>query len=560
MRGMTKENKIIEVPHKIIEREDGVSVVISKDFDFSSVHRVEVDYLGEIATNTDDGYLLLPRGVEGNPDYTILFFDRHKKDFENAIKESNMPVFGVKKGDRAVLAVVSGMQFNYTLNVELKDGVYRAYPMFNIDGEQPYEDIQIDFYNLFGDDANYSGMARRYRKLKLDRGEIIPLRDRMKNNEVLKYTAESLMIRIRCGWKPAPPEVLHQTPENEPEMIVACDFDHISMLLDELKAQGVNKAEICLVGWNVKGHDGRWPQTFPVCEELGGEEKLREVIKKGQDMGYQMVCHTNSTDQYEIADIYDRENSQFDKEGKAVVNPCPWSGGEMLNLCPKVALDQAKKILPQVRELGFKGTHYIDVLSIVYPRKCYHKDHFLNSKEAVEYGAELCKLTKDIFGGMSSEGGYDFSCPNIDYGLYISFYNGEDKIMDKSVPFWHLVYHGTVLDNPYTYTVNPNFGTKKAQLKLIEYGSRPAYYFYSRFKSDGTNWMGTKDARCGNPEETRESVAKIKKSYDEYNQLHRLNLVFMEDHREVAENVFETRYSDGTVIRVDYNSETYEIK
>ena len=46
--------------------------------------------------------------------------------------------------------------------------------------------------------------------------------------------------------------------------------------IKEFKSQGIDKAEFCLVGWNVSGHDGRFPQLSPVEERLGGEKKLRK--------------------------------------------------------------------------------------------------------------------------------------------------------------------------------------------------------------------------------------------------------------------------------------------
>ena len=72
----------------------------------------------------------------------------------------------------------------------------------------------------------------------------------------MDYSVNSVMIRVRLGCKPAPAKILHQTLETEPPVKVACDFDRVGDILEELKRQGVDKAEICLVGWNVKGHDG----------------------------------------------------------------------------------------------------------------------------------------------------------------------------------------------------------------------------------------------------------------------------------------------------------------
>lgn len=558
MKGIKADGSVVEIPTRIEERGGHICVSVSKEYDCRDISRIEIDYFGVVADSADEGYMVLPRGELCN-DYALCFFNRHPKDFCREIRECNMPIFGVKTKERCFLAVVSGMSYDYTLYVARRDGQYRIFPVFEVNGEQPYEDFKVEYFMLTGEDANYSGMARRYRKYKADRGELIPLAERVKTSETLAYAADSVMIRVRCGWKPAPAAVRRQTAENEPAMHVACDFDRVGDILDECKRQGVEKAEICLVGWNVKGHDGRWPQMFPVCAELGGEAKLRRLIQKAQAMGYQITCHTNSTDQYEIADCYDSENTRRDRFGKPVINEIAWSGGEMYQLCPKIGYEQAKESLPKVAALGFRGTHYIDVLGVVHPRRCYHKNHPVNSRESVAYAAKLAALAKGLFGGFSTEGAYDFIAPYTDYGLYICFSQQEDSLCDRRIPFWQLVYHGYVLSNPYPETVNPNFKDRRAQLKLIEYGGRPSYYFYSAFMDNGGNWMGQTDARCDSDAQLADSVEKIKKSYDEYISLGDLHTTLMENHEEVAENVFEVTYANGVMIRVDYNRETYEV-
>ena len=558
MFGITSNNKRIKLPVQIEKTNDYACVIVSKDLDYSNIRQVEADFFGIVANTSDSGYLVLPRGV-GNQDYSLFYFNRQKENFESRIAESNMPFFGIKTEQQTVLAIVTGMPYDYTLNISLKNGKYRVYPVFKLDGESPYEDLKIEYFYLTGDDANYSGMARRYRRYKLDKGEIVPLSVRMQTNEALSYAANSVMIRIRCGWKPAPPQVLHQTPENEPPMHVACDFNRVGNLLDELKTQGVDKAEICLVGWNVKGHDGRWPQAFPVCQELGGEETLKQLILKAQKLGYQITCHTNHTDQYDIADWYNPENTRRNRAGKPVINANGWSGGEMFDLCPGIGLKQAEQVLPKVADLGFRGIHYIDVLGTVYPRKCYHPAHFVNSKKAVECAKKMCIRAKELFGGISSEGAYDFLAPYLDYGLYISYSRETGGLCHKPIPFWQLVYHGTVLSNPYTDTVNSSFKDKEIQLKLIEYGGRPTFYFYSAFMDNGNNWMGAVDAKCDNETELAASVSKIKQSYEEYKKLRYLQTAFMEKHEETEDNAFVITYSNGAILKVDYNKGHYEL-
>lgn len=557
MIGITGDNKRLEMPHTVTEKEGYACVTVSKALDFTNVKEVEADYLGTVAKTGDDGYLVLPRGV-GNQDFCLFYFNRHNEDFESSIMQSNIPFFGVKTEKQTILAVVSGFSYDYTLKVSLQNGEFRIYPVFVTDGVAPYEDLKIEYFYLTGDDANYSGMARRYRQFKMERGELTPIQERVKTNEYLDYAANSVMIRVRCGWKPVPPKVLSQTIENEPPMRVACDFDRVGDLLDELKAQGVDKAEICLVGWNVKGHDGRWPQAFPVCEELGGEEKLKKLIQKAQSMGYQITCHTNHTDQYEIADIFDLSNTRKDKNGDRVINTRGWSGGAQHSVCPEIALKQAEQVLPKVADLGFRGIHYIDVLGVVHPVRCYDEAHYVNSKQAVEYAVSMCEMSRSLFGGISSEGAYDFLAPFLDYGLYISFSNQTGGLCDRSIPFWQIVYHGTVLSNPYAGTVNAWIKEREQQLRLMEYGGRPTFYFYSAF-TDGANWMGDVDAVCDDDEQLKATVGKIKQGYDEYRKLAYLQKVFMERHEEVEPNVFEVTYSNGTVLRIDYNQNCYEV-
>ena len=78
-------------------------------------------------------------------------------------------------------------------------------------------------------------------------------------------------------WEEEETVIPEQTPENEPEMHVASTFRDVSDLLDEFHKRGIDEAEFCLVGWNKSGHDGRWPQAFPVEEKLGGEEARRKI-------------------------------------------------------------------------------------------------------------------------------------------------------------------------------------------------------------------------------------------------------------------------------------------
>ena len=134
-------------------------------------------------------------------------------------------------------------------------------------------------------------------------------------------------MRIRLAWQPVPSPGEEQTDENEPPLHVAMTFDQVSDFIDRMKASGVEKAEICLVGWNISGHDGRWPQIFPVEPKLGGEERLRALISHAKEIGYNICCHTNTTDSYSIADNYSPEITRKNRDGTIACHSWCWGGG-----------------------------------------------------------------------------------------------------------------------------------------------------------------------------------------------------------------------------------------
>lgn len=527
-----------------------------------------LDFMPEYgnADESETGYLVAPRGEpETNINYMMCSFKK-MDDCEYVVEDSAIALFGVKKEDMCFAAIVTGMRCDYDTILGVKGGKYYIYPRFKLDGDGAYEDVCVEYHTLKGKDASYSGMARRYRKYQLERGACVPLKERVKDNKYLEYAANSINVRIRMGMKPVPTPVLEQTIETEPEMLACCTFERLKDLIDEFKKQGIEKAEFCLIGWNLKGHDGRYPDTLPVEPQLGGEEKLREVIKYGQDNGYQITCHTNSTDAYSIASMWNKDDLIYLKDGSVSVDRNAWSGGRMYRLCPAVGYEHAKEILPQVADLGFKGVHYIDVISVHAPRKCYSEKHPLNRKQAVEVNDKLMELSKELFGGFSSEGAYDVNIGNLDFALLVHYSTMKEQIpmCDRVIPLWELVYHGIVLHNTSWETMGYNSPTRKSdegneakRLKNIEFGGRPVPYFNALFVgTPGTLGVGYS---VETDELMERSVSALKTVYGDYEKLSYLQYEFMENHEEVSDRVFETTYSDGTKIIVDYNKLEYKL-
>ena len=470
----------------------------------------------------------------------------------------------------AVFMRVAGEAFDGRFYVSCKDNVYSVSPQFRFDGDEPDEDVVIIYERM--PNATYSEMARFYRAYQLDYCGCKPLSERVRQREILRRAAEMPELRVRMGWKPCPTPVRHQTLANEPEMKVACDVPTLHKILDAMIAAGIRGTEFCLVGWGPGGHDGRFPQQYPCDERFGGDDALREWIARAQRAGFLVVCHTVSCGCYEIADNWDRDLCA--KKKNEFGDPVPYirehyikgglNGGEPYYLCAKPAYEHyAVHDLPVVRGYGFEGLHYIDELTAIIPEKCYDKSHPLSRKEAWEYHRKLARLAKNLFGGYQSEGYMDYMNADVDSILYVGVQSKltheMNPLFDEGIPFWQLVYHGIVLSNPTSQTVNYPLKDEYQHLKFLEYGGRPVMYFYSKF-GDEKNWMGDLDLHCDSDEAIARSVAAIKRAYDEYEQYKHLQYEFMENHEKLAENVYRTTYSDGTAVTVDYNDMTYRFE
>ena len=438
------------------------------------VNLIDKDFF---AKTGDEGYYVI---ADADKRGSRLCYFNNKSDGERIFHQGLMPIFGIKKDNMCRLCIVSGLASEFEIVFGVKDGQYYIYPRFNFKHGQPYEDIKIEYIDL-NCEYGYSEMAVAYRNYQIKNGNCITLKDRINNNPTLDYALNAPEIRIRMGWKPAPPTILEQTAENEPEMHIACTFDRVKDLIDELKNQGVDKAEICLVGWNKSGHDGRYPQLFPVEEKLGGEEKLRDLIIYAKENGYQIICHTNSTDSYSIADCFSEDIVAKKQNGSMYIDQHKWSGGQMYNLCPEKSLEFAESNLPKVQQLGFEGLNYIDVMTVVPLQWCHDEKHPTNPKQTLEKYTKIMELSHKLFGGFSSEGCFDFAAKYLDFGLYVSWPPIKDYMLDEEIPLWQIVYHGIILSNPTTDTVNYPIKAKQNELLLKECGGRPTFYFYSKF-------------------------------------------------------------------------------
>ncbi len=528
-------------------------LTLQEPLNYPEIEYIDFDTERSKANAGESGYYCIIQG-RGNSDSALCYF-KDRGNTEYIGPSPYMPFIGVKTEKKCYLGVVTGMSERISQIVTIQDGIYRNFVRFHIDCENIYTPIEMYIYNL-DNNAGYSEMAKTYRNHQIKYNGFKPIKERL--TPELTYAAESLYVRIRQAWKPVPCTILEQTLENEPPVHVACTFKQVCEIMDMYKEKGIEKAEFCLVGWNISGHDGRWPQILPVEPALGGEEELKNLITHAEKLGYLVSCHTNCTDAYSIAENFGLDDIARTKDSKCSIEAERWAGGRTYNVCPQKALNNAKALFPDVRKLGFRGTHYVDVITATPPRNCYHPDHPINDKQGASLLSDLLSYSRELFGASGSEAGYDYSLAGCDYVLYASFGKHRHRsVADKYIPLWQLIYNGIIISNPYASTVNAITSDNPDDiLKAIEYNGRPAIYYYAKFVSDGSNWIGKGDFTY---EYNEDCAVAAKKYYDIYKELSFLQYEFMEKHEEISPKVYQITYSNGSIVTVDYNQKQYSL-
>ena len=242
-----------------------------------------------------------------------------------------------------------------------------------------------------------------------------------------------------------------------------------------------------------------------------------------------------------------------------------WGGGQSYNMCLTRACEFVRQARPAENPCaGFSGSALLPTCSpSSAPRACYDPKHPQTRQQDAEAATRILALAQKTIGGSQSEGSLDFTASALDRVLYVDC----DKwlplmkrpYVDTCVPLYEMVYHGVLLYNLSTEVVNSQPG-EASYLRTIEYGAMPLAYFYGHFLLDTSkNWLGKRDYRYDDAAGLKQTVTSLRRVYDDVEKLKHLQMEFLDGHRQIADEVFETTYSNGQRVVVNYRKQPYTL-
>ena len=552
---LVSEKHGLFIPVEFRAESDGFRVTVKAGWicEQMAINRrlMALDLLPDLLTTRvgDDGFYLLPdfcgtlvRFKEHVPTINRDRMYMHQSEWE---KLNVMNCFGLKQGTRGTLAIVHrGDFFCHTVTEVNQDGENRIYAGFGV-RHGPAEPIKQEDKELVvrfteGRDDGYFDLAVAYRDyLARERG-VSPLKDRIADNPVLAYSVRAMRTKIFHGVKPR--SLDGSTPVN-----VTTTFAQAEEILDRMNEAGIHRAVVTLVGWNLGGHDGAYPQKFPVEPALGGETGLRRLIAKARSMGYQIVPHDNHSDMYRAGQTYDPDVILRD-EDQAPVMAGIWGGGQSTRSCPVAYFHRYGPDVTRIKDLGFEGHYYVDAQSNPLYR-CHHPGHPADEEQ---FGISQCKLTQAyrvLYGAVSQEFAPAYALPFLDEGGQHSPYNigfcqhavPEDltRIIDRVVPFYQLAIHGLITYQEDWVDAYRTCGVRKGVLRALGFGARPSMQ---------VEWTGE-----GFGEVYTDSIRDIQEGYHlAFEELADTHVEFVEDYEELAPEASRILYANGTALSVNW--------
>lgn len=317
---------------------------------------------------------------------------------------------------------------------------------------------------------------------------------------------------------------------------------------------GVEKLYLHLDGWAEPGYDNQHPDYLPACEKAGGWKAMKELSDTMHECGYLFGIHDQYRDYYYAAKTFD-ENFATRLADGTIPSHARWAGGPQTYLCATQAPFYVKRNFTEIMDNGIKlDCAYLDVFTCNEGDECSHPWHKMTRRECYEYRNACFEylLSKGIL--PSSEEVNDWAIPSLVFCHYAPY----DFMLDRPgspkkgipVPLFNLVYHDCLIE---PWMMDKVSEEEDYMLYALLNGGAPYLVRDGAYQNTDGSFAGGVEIsiedqikRCKVVSDLHEKVAKCE----------------MVRHEMVDGNpeVQRTTFADGTVVTVDFQAQTYQIR
>lgn len=449
--------------------------------------------------------------------------------------DSDAKINATPSGIRNIPLYRTSVEFLYRNNDVIFIGDSGEIPM--IETKLIQGDRTIRYLLLQDDKADYVGMASEYRNYLLNDYGLTPVQD------------QSARFQLRLVGGVVQDEIIGST------YIPMTKFEQARTIVDRMLGLGVDRIEVTYDAWNVGGKYGNHPKHFPAQDELGGNKELKKLADYLLAKGISLYLNTNYVKPFSGSDEITAKRDAI----RGLNNePMPlfrnWldtkqmSGFKFYLMKPERVYNQyIAKEANQFAKMGVDGVHYEWMGDLLY------SDHAdispFRRAQTIETWQKSLDLARKQTGAAAVDYGFAYTFGHIDRIDQAPLDSSRFVYTDETVPFYQIALHGLI---PYYAEDSNNYqGDPRVHLlRMLEYGALPSYTMTYRPPSDLKRTTYDELLRSEyivSEESNAEEYAKVAEV------LAPLAGKTIEDHQSLMPKVYQTTYSDGTRIIVNYN-------
>lgn len=405
----------------------------------------------------------------------------------------------------------------------------------------------------FVKDCDYNDLCKIYRNYVIEKGRFKSLAEK-----AVKTPAIDQLIGSAFLHKGIKTQVMTNSDfydaENPDKNNHLTPFSVRTEEIKKFHELGVEKLYLHLDGWAEPGYDNQHPDYLPACEKAGGWKAMKELSDTMHECGYLFGIHDQYRDYYYAAKTFD-ENFATRLADGTIPSHARWAGGPQTYLCATQAPFYVKRNFTEIMDNGIKlDCAYLDVFTCNEGDECSHPWHKMTRRECYEYRNACFEylLSKGIL--PSSEEVNDWAIPSLVFCHYAPY----DFMLDRPgspkkgipVPLFNLVYHDCLIE---PWMMDKVSEEEDYMLYAVLNGGAPYLVRDGAYQNTDGSFAGGVEIsiedqikRCKVVSDLHEKVAKCE----------------MVRHEMVDGNpeVQRTTFADGTVVTVDFQAQTYQIR
>jgi hypothetical protein len=520
------------------------------------------------------GYVVVPDGSGAEIAFNKvhpIFTDRYNAHiYGNAtvtpnadewLPHANLPIYGIVHQDAqspaqssAMLAVVTQGQGNAKIqvvpagqraNLYLADVKFEYRPQFNALGIGLTQQLQyqwkpvlgtrqVVYYFLDGSQANYSGIAARYRQYLIQTQHATPLKAPASGTP-------PLLLQVLNGIREV--GVLFAPFER------MTTFAQTGQMLQTLHSQGVKSVRVTLEGWMANGLQWKTlPRMWPPDGRLGGVGGLKKLTGQAHSLGDQVVLSVDMYHAYPGASGYNVRLDSLHTEDQLYLQDGGVVGSSFLLSPAYIQSTVFPALVKRLSSIGINGFDFNYFGRNLYPQLL--KTAVTQRMQSAADLMSVVSSSKTKLGNAGVQGGNAYAIGPASYFYNAPLTDSGYNFETKSIPLWELVVHGLALYSG--REANLLSSPTQDQLQMIEDGGLPAWEL---------TWQSASDLRFTSYNELYTSsfahweaaaVAEYKQEVQTgYAQLAYVQMVGNQD---VAPGVNVSDYANGAHVIVNFNS------